>query len=414
MAYYLRFTLDKSFCYLYGLCHRITKNDLIRLRLWIILFCLIQITGIFFSLIRVAYTSSLIILYFLGKRVEESYEFVNVPLNIIDTSRVDFKTPDLSYVVITGSWRGNRKYMEDRILDCSQHHILGVFDGHGGSDVSNYLVKRFESVYANTNSLYLTFKKLESEIKREKLDGGSTGIVVRISDSKLESVSIGDSEAWVLTKSGKIKQLNQIQSFLRFDEYLRYVKALQGTSYSIKKTSVMRTITGLMPTRSFGDLKHKKLDPNLLSEPEIHNMIFDPRRDNWEMIVIGSDGIFDGLNVKRIMNEMRRTKMLINGHYDLSTMVVNKLMRRLHSITCKKPDILDKIKGCYGGDNCSICIIIRANKVTGINDWIIDETTDTTETSYISNISNSDSDLDSNTDFKSDTKSELDSSSNRF
>lgn len=376
--YYLCFLYDNTHCYFFGLYHRLTRRDYHRLRVWIYLLLFTHITLLWSLMSYITYLSSFLILCFIKNRVEEKYEHKRSPMNVIQTRRIDYESPDISYTVITGEWCGRRKYMEDRILDMTDHQIYGVFDGHGGSDVADHLLTNFEPVYSNISDkisntsqvLTDTFNRLEEEIEEGNLKGGSTGTVVKIESSLLQTVSIGDSEAWVLTDNQKTVRLNKLHSFGSFDEYYRYVRGLafEGKVDSLKKSNVIRTQTGLMPTRSFGDLIHKRNDPLLLSVPDTTEIEFT--KGDWEIVVIGSDGLFDGLNMRQIIEEMERTGVRSDlNKYNVSKAEMTNFIKRLHEITTRIPNTYDKIKGFYGGDNCSICLIIRGDHIGSAEEW---------------------------------------------
>jgi serine/threonine protein phosphatase PrpC len=311
-------------------------------------------------------------------------DFKLVPKNIIKFWRIDCNDT-LKYTVIVGEWCGRRPYMEDRVLDFSEQNIYGIFDGHGGADIANYFSSNFksnfESIYKKSNLdiknnhdventsieysniLYDTLNTLEDKAKCMKLKSGSTGQIVKIYKDYLISCSVGDSESRLIDSSGKIHSLSSPHSFSRFDEYSRYVTESHKNNNYIRKSNVIRTSTGMMPTRTLGDFKHKYMDSSLISDPEVRIIYLPNKKVDWEIIVIGSDGIFDCLNMRMISDEMIRSKILIKQDektvYDFSKIKVNILMQRLQQITSKVPDIYNKLQNIYGGDNCSICIITK-------------------------------------------------------
>jgi len=380
--YYLCFLYDNTYCHFFGVYHRLTKRDYRKLRIWFYLLFFTHTTLLWGLMSYVTYLMSLIILCFIKNRVEKKYEHKRSPMNVIQTRRIDYESSDVSYTVITGEWRGRREYMEDRILDMTNHQIYGVFDGHGGSDVADHLLTNFESVYSsisdkisNTSRVLTdTFYRLEEEIEESNLKGGSTGTVVKIEPSLLQTVSIGDSEAWVLTDNQKTVRLNKLHSFGTYDEYYRYVRGLafEGEVDSLKRSNVIRTKTGLMPTRSFGDLNHKRNDKLLLSAPDTTEIEFT--EGDWEIIVIGADGLFDGMNMWQIIEEMERTGVRSDlNKYNVSKIEITNLIKRLHEITTRIPNTYDKIRGFYGGDNCSICLIIRGDLIEKTDEWNSDQ-----------------------------------------
>jgi serine/threonine protein phosphatase PrpC len=284
--------------------------------------------------------------------------------------------------MISGEWIGRRPYMEDRTLILDKYDIYGVFDGHGGDKISDFMVNNFEEYYdkvldsenkidvgTSEKNIYRTICDLERDSKKLGLSGGSTCTIVQITKDYLLCANVGDSEAHAFMSNGSIISLSEEHSFSRFSEYYRYYD-----HYGEKKLYVgntIRTRTGLMPTRTLGDFRHKRKDGALIFNPEIKKIFLNYMK--WEFIVIGSDGIFDRLTPKTIVDELIKTRIMIKKQdikdnnifaiYDLSEKKIDRLMLRLQDITTKKSNVYDKIRNVYGGDNCSICILINTDSM---------------------------------------------------
>lgn len=374
-AIYLRYVLDHVYCYLYSVSHRISMRDIYNLRIWIIYASLIQFLLIVSPVMYFIYAVSSLILFHLMMRVEERFDIPasSVVAHNIKVRRSDDTQNTNTYHTILGEWAGMRPYMEDRTLVLDSLNIYGIFDGHSGSDMSEFMVNNFEKYYehiehtkySKLRRLINTIERLERGAKMNRVRGGSTCVVVQILRDSILCSSVGDSEAHIFMSDSTIVPLTSAHTFSRFDEYYAYcTKHRSSKKHPLHVSNTIRTCTGLMPTRTIGDFKHKSRDPALISEPETRSVRIDSKQ--WEVIIIGSDGIFDRLSPRRIIDEMYRARIMTEdecGHmYDLSDYNIYGLMQRLGQITTSYPSSYDKVRDIYGGDNCSICILINQNQ----------------------------------------------------
>jgi serine/threonine protein phosphatase PrpC len=118
--------------------------------------------------------------------------------------------------------KGPRDYMEDTYqimhftVGNKKGTFYGVFDGHGGKDVSFQLVNGKEGLfpyliaalkkYGGKNSIQEVLKRtyLEYDLKlyEKKFKAGSTAAVVLYYDDKLYTINLGDSRALVFIDKG--------------------------------------------------------------------------------------------------------------------------------------------------------------------------------------------------------------------
>jgi serine/threonine protein phosphatase PrpC len=368
-AIYLRYVLDHAYCYLYSVSHRMSAHDIYNLRIWIIYSSLIQFLLIVSPVLYFIYAVSSLILFHLMMRVEEQFD---IPVSsVMHNIKVRRSNNTNTYHTILGEWAGMRPYMEDRTLVLDSLNIYGIFDGHSGSDMSEFMVNNFEEYYEHTKYSKLcrlsdTIERLEYGARINKVRGGSTCVVVQILRDIVLCSSVGDSEAHIFMSDSTIVPLTSAHTFGRFDEYYAYcTKHRSSKKHPLHVSNTIRTCTGLMPTRTIGDFRHKSRDIALISEPETRGIYIGSKQ--WEVIIIGSDGIFDRLSPRRIIDEMYRARIMTDNEcgytYDLSDYNIYALMQRLGQITTSYPSSYDKVRDIYGGDNCSICILINQNRV---------------------------------------------------
>jgi len=258
------------------------------------------------------------------------------------------------------SYRGiNKPKNEDRVVVINQipkptktmhkiwpkMHFFGIFDGHGGDNISEFLKKNFLS-YLNENknfpydiklALSETFEKIEADIYEQnkgktlkEIDrSGSCALVAVLTESKIYIANIGDSRAIMsLNYGSKIKQLtvdhkpNNITEYERIiknggkvyvdDDYLEDLNGKYDANklkYILKKTdfdkykgdkeAIFRHYpSNLAIARSIGDLKAKKkeyggIPGNIIGIPDIYVLDYSTSND---FMIMGCDGIFDYLS----------------------------------------------------------------------------------------------------------------------
>lgn len=126
------------------------------------------------------------------------------------------------------SAQGPRDYMEDTHQIVHFTHagkkgtFYGVFDGHGGSDVSSYLIhptnglfpflianiKKYNG-YPISKVLKAGFLAYDHLLFKKKLKAGSTACVVLLYDSKLFIANLGDSRVMAFLDNDKILKISQ-------------------------------------------------------------------------------------------------------------------------------------------------------------------------------------------------------------
>jgi len=201
-------------------------------------------------------------------------------------------------IAIVGKLRGNQS--ED---------YVGIFDGHGGRDVSEYaaknlhnvLIKKLNQQNDTEKSIKDAFFELNDQIKQANKSGGCTALTVLATKSKVYVANAGDSRA-VLWGDQKVVRLTTDHKPDVPEEELRIQKSGGNvTKVKTKEGKVISRVNGMLSvSRAFGDVF---LQPQVTCEPDITT--FDISKD--KILILGCDGLWDVISdeeaIKLIANE---------------------------------------------------------------------------------------------------------------
>ena len=203
-----------------------------------------------------------------------------------------------------------RPYMEDTYC-CNDNFagdvtcgLFGVFDGHGGSSVSEYLKERFpEELKARIESdspsdlvgvIEDTFEKIDKEVKM--LDSEQCGSTACIGVVRMESghrvlyiANVGDTRA-LLSRNGVEERLSIDH---RLSEYSEKERITQMGGLVIND----RVGGTLILTRAFGDYALK--DSGVIATPTIRKHFIRPFD---RFVVIASDGVYDTMTDQEVIS----------------------------------------------------------------------------------------------------------------
>ena len=192
----------------------------------------------------------------------------------------------------------HRTYMEDKGIAIENFNndpnkiLFGLFDGHGGGEVSKFLQENFgtymKQMLPNNNYFDMfgnLFKILDDKINSLNCpDVGSTATIVYIEkqDNKkyLYCVNVGDTRCIIINKNG-IMRLSKDDRVDNEEEKERIV-AQGGFIYNGRVSGM------LMLTRCFGDWCLKK--HGVSSEPHISKIEIN---DDDLFLIIATDGVWD-------------------------------------------------------------------------------------------------------------------------
>jgi serine/threonine protein phosphatase PrpC len=198
--------------------------------------------------------------------------------------------------------------------------LFGIFDGHGGNDVVKYIKDRIpEIIKKNLNDLYPieqcfinSFNKIDEELKFYDSEyTGSTATIVLIQDNKIYCANVGDSRAYIIYDN-YIKKITVDHKCSVPEEAERIIKA----GGKITKNRVQGQ---LVLSRSLGDLYVKKY--GVINLPDISTNTIDY---NIKYVVIASDGIWDVVDEKTVLNMSKMKKNADDFCKDLVKLAIEK------------------------------------------------------------------------------------------
>lgn len=224
--------------------------------------------------------------------------------------------------------------------------ICGVFDGHRGSEASEFfsshlerLVHRHWSASSGADALlhevFLSAEdefekswKLEDQESISKSFPGTTALCAVLHGNILTIANVGDSRA-ILCRDGKPTRLSLDQTLDRNDERERVIE-LGGQVFQHDGGWRLKPV-GLAVSRSIGDFDMKQV--GVICAPEIQSIQIDPQRDSF--VILATDGVWDVLpddDALRIVQETVKqpamcaqrivTEALTRGSEDNATALV--------------------------------------------------------------------------------------------
>lgn len=248
------------------------------------------------------------------------------------------KEDDVTLLVESESVKGTRKYQEDRIIE-AKHPVHGTFvaiaDGHGGSEVADWLAASFPKhiwaaldmckeehpkpnkyVKALQKACYTADFALFTDHFKASEHTGSTLAGALINSYHIFTVHVGDSRLLLLGDNGKILLATQDHRAIG-PEAVRIRKAggiAVGTRAGIFTDKEKTKVASWGTSRAFGDFSGKIDQSGLYSwnggvmsgAPSIHHR----RRELVHKVIIGSDGLFDGLRNHDVTKSSKPGKLV--------------------------------------------------------------------------------------------------------
>ncbi|XWS16292.1 hypothetical protein CRYUN_Cryun34aG0072500 [Craigia yunnanensis] len=207
-------------------------------------------------------------------------------------------------------------------MEKSPVHFFGIFDGHGGDQVSSYCAKELCEIVAEEwergstldgwskrweVALCKAYERADNAFKDEALapkSVGSTALVLIISACQIIAANCGDSRA-VLCRGTQAIPVTVDHKLDRADELER----ITSSGGRILNWGCLRVEGILSMSRAIGD---HDLKPWVISLPEV---TFMTRTEEDECLILATDGLWDVLSngevVKLARKELRQQRRLV-------------------------------------------------------------------------------------------------------
>lgn len=284
-----------------------------------------------------------------------------------------------SYPLIVRSGRssnqGNRMYMEDVHVAFDNlmidHKLLnrpsafyGVFDGHGGSHAAQFASKHLFQCfledpsfpYMSPQAMRCAFQRTDKALHEvwlattEKMDSGTTALVVFVVERNLIVANVGDCRA-VLSRRGKAIELSVDQKPKNTAERER-IEAAGG----FVEDDYLNGLIGV--TRALGDwyMGLKGGDkPVLISEPEVRETALT---EEDEFLLIACDGLWDVFSSQEAIEYARKELRMHNDPQKCSERLINEALKR------QSTDNLTVVTVCFGAkEPPPICTPWRSSRM---------------------------------------------------
>jgi len=205
------------------------------------------------------------------------------------------------------SLKGVRAHNEDtHIIDNNgTNYLWGVYDGHGGKDVSKYLGTHLGKNLLSTKSakgytspyIRSLYDKVQSQLIKDAVvnttDTGSTAIVVVMTGNRLQVVNVGDCRV-VICQNGLAVALSTDHKPDWINERMR-IEKVGGKVWLDKEDDVYR-VEDLSVSRSFGDTDYSKY---VTHKPEISSHRV---KSSDQFMIIACDGLWDVMDSQEAVN----------------------------------------------------------------------------------------------------------------
>ena len=281
------------------------------------------------------------------------------------------------------SHKGKRNYQEDRVVFIPDFNKLiprakndlrrsfyAVFDGHGGSLISDHLAKEFPSKLANHYKILKDpavaiqetwiemetscFERCEAYAKKSRQSGsgshafpgdGSTATVVLIVGEEAYATNCGDSSAVFFNDDGSSHPLTETHDTANAFEHQRCTRAggkiEQRTGWSASPAPCCCLPQygpldrprvrpgGLLVTRAFGDFHAKLTDlggmPKVIL-PDHGQMTCLRLMSPTQFIVLASDGVWDALEPAEVFSLIATSPKARKSETPLEVLAMNEGM----------------------------------------------------------------------------------------
>lgn len=321
----------------------------------------------------------------------EIIEEINLKMgNILSFPQMDkikqmIKTSE--FEAVGKEMQGYRVNMEDEMiiseLNIENHYIFAIFDGHGGSSVSEYLRINFIRVFVNNENwdlynesedVFFIKKALNEtclEIDKDILNDvdlfsnecGSTGIICVMTPTHIICANVGDSRSIILTETKICKLSDDHKPNNEFEK-----GRIESAGGYVRNN---RVCGNLALSRAFGDGNYKKGGENdkthrIIAHPDIEIYV---RSKEDKYLILACDGIWDVFTNENLNDAINTFERLYNSNDGYPTVkVINSQNSAvfLHEFSHNYENTLLDVMSDYildyavakgSKDNCSIIFL---------------------------------------------------------
>jgi serine/threonine protein phosphatase PrpC len=212
------------------------------------------------------------------------------------------------------SVKGMRTNNEDahKIVDNGTNFFWGIYDGHGGAEVSAYLEKHLSTeLLAKTSKTGYTLphiREIYDKVQKQLIDDtaiksndqGSTALTTVLTGNRLQIMNVGDCRIVVCQKDGMAIALSTDHK-PEWPKEKKRIEDLGGKVIFDKEDEVYR-IQDLSVSRAFGDETYSKY---VTHKPEISSHRL---KATDQFMILACDGLWDVLNTQEAVNYVLANK----------------------------------------------------------------------------------------------------------
>ena len=229
--------------------------------------------------------------------------------------------------------------------------FFGVFDGHGGDEISNYVSKELLNSILNAdqelfellslNPTYLSehyedrlrnaitngFLQLDNEMKLKFTKSGSTAVACLITPTQIYLINCGDSRGLIVsdnqikvaTKDHNPDDSVELERIKKADGYI----TKKNVKYYVHQSNKPRS---LAMSRSLGDhhfksnSKFNQIEQIVIAKPDIY--VYERLNEKDEFLILASDGIWDVIKNEELKQYVHYRLSIMHNLDDLCEEVV--------------------------------------------------------------------------------------------
>jgi serine/threonine protein phosphatase PrpC len=211
-------------------------------------------------------------------------------------------------------------------------NLFGIYDGHGGSKVSEYLEENIPTYYCQKQHIapfskeyhYKIFSQIQKELLESKI-GYSMGSTCLLNimykynnDIHMNIVNLGDSRLTIIYKNGQSKQIT-IDHKPDEQKEMDRIENMGGEVY--KDTENIYRIGDLSLSRAFGDGDNA---PYISQKPDVY---YKKITEQTKYIVMGCDGLWDVVKNEELFDLLEKFKTE-NPNKNLASYLATECLKR--------------------------------------------------------------------------------------